>query len=286
MLKLNESYSINDGQGVIVFSEGKKGTINANYEIKGKKDAGTINGTLSENLLKGTYHNSLNNSSGLIEFQFTENGFNCKWKQGLEPGPMRGKWEGALNSATRKSVNENNSESGNLSSAEKYLSYIRNENKWFQEKISKCSPSELIEEYSCEYDDEFFDDLKDHIDILRFRVDNSEYSIEEMNGADHIDIVYDLINNCAYAQYDDTEDDLYKYLLTNHASISESYENIGEFGGCFSVSNIDKTWSLEFHGNKLEDKKGNISDELLVQIKANINSETFYRFMSSVIDWF
>jgi len=61
-----------------------------------KKDAGTLNGILSNNVLKGTYHNSMNNSSGLIEFTFTEEGFNCKWKQGLEPGPMRGKWQGIL----------------------------------------------------------------------------------------------------------------------------------------------------------------------------------------------
>lgn len=29
MIKLNEQYSINNGQGSIVFSEGNKGTVNA-----------------------------------------------------------------------------------------------------------------------------------------------------------------------------------------------------------------------------------------------------------------
>ena len=53
MIKLNEQYSINNGQGSIVFSEGNKGTINAVYEIKGKKDTGVINGVLEGNLLKG-----------------------------------------------------------------------------------------------------------------------------------------------------------------------------------------------------------------------------------------
>ena len=96
MIKINETYSINGGQGTIVFSEGKKGTVNASYEIKGKKDTGVINGTLDGNVLNGTYHNKIGNSSGLIQFVFTENGFDCKWKQGLEPGPMRGKWEGAF----------------------------------------------------------------------------------------------------------------------------------------------------------------------------------------------
>jgi len=112
MLKIGEAYSINNGQGSIVFTEGKQGTINAVYEVNSKKDAGKINGILSDNVLKGTYHNSFNNSSGLIEFTFTEDGFNCKWKQGLEPGPMRGKWLGILskdlqNNPTEGSINLN-----------------------------------------------------------------------------------------------------------------------------------------------------------------------------------
>jgi len=97
MIKINETYSINGGQGTIVFSEGKKGTVNASYEVKGKKDTGVINGTLDGNVLNGTYHNKIGNSTGLIQFVFTENGFDCKWKQGLEPGPMRGKWDGVIN---------------------------------------------------------------------------------------------------------------------------------------------------------------------------------------------
>jgi hypothetical protein len=35
MIKLNEEYSINSGQGTIVFTEGNKETVNAEYEIKG-----------------------------------------------------------------------------------------------------------------------------------------------------------------------------------------------------------------------------------------------------------
>ena len=96
MIKLNEQYSINNGQGSIVFSEGNKGTINAVYEIKGKKDTGVINGVLEGNLLKGTWNNKIGNTTGLIEFAFNETGFDAKWKQGIEPGPMRGKWEGEI----------------------------------------------------------------------------------------------------------------------------------------------------------------------------------------------
>ena len=97
MIKFNEKYLINNGQGSIIFSEGKKGTVNAIYCMSGKKDTGIINGNINGNILTGTYHNKIGNSVGLIEFTFNEIGFDCKWKQGIEPGPMRGKWKGILN---------------------------------------------------------------------------------------------------------------------------------------------------------------------------------------------
>jgi len=93
MIKFNDTYSINDGQETIVFTEGKANTIS------GKYNSGTLTGNLDGNLLKATYHNQKNNSAGLIEFEFNENGFIAKWKQGLEEGPMRGKWNGLLSGA-------------------------------------------------------------------------------------------------------------------------------------------------------------------------------------------
>jgi hypothetical protein len=96
MIQFNQTYSINDGQESIVFTAGKGNTVS------GKYNAGTLTGSLEGNLLKATFHNQTNNSAGLIEIDFTEDGFNAKWKQGLEPGPMRGKWKGALSAETRK----------------------------------------------------------------------------------------------------------------------------------------------------------------------------------------
>lgn len=92
-IRFNETYSINNGQESIVFKEGKGNTISGDY------NDGTLTGKLEGNLLKATFHNKKTNGAGLIEFTFNENGFNAKWKQGLEPGPMRGKWKGFLNNA-------------------------------------------------------------------------------------------------------------------------------------------------------------------------------------------
>jgi hypothetical protein len=105
MIKLNEQYSINNGQGSIVFSEVNKGTVNALYTITGNKSEGKINGTLDGNVLKGTFH--VDAAAGLIEFTFSDDGFDAKWKQGIEPGPMRGKWAGVIISET----NDNNKNS-------------------------------------------------------------------------------------------------------------------------------------------------------------------------------
>jgi len=106
MIKLNEKYTINNGQGTIVFTEGKRGTINAEYEIKGNKGKGIINGNLENEVLKGTFHEDT--SAGLIEFTFTEDGFEAKWKQGIEPGPMRGKWEGNIGVDSSSELHEEN----------------------------------------------------------------------------------------------------------------------------------------------------------------------------------
>jgi hypothetical protein len=91
MIQFNETYSINNGQESLVFKEGKANTITGEY------NDGTLSGTLEGNILKATFHNKKTNGAGLIEITFHENGFNAKWKQGLEPGPMRGKWKGQLN---------------------------------------------------------------------------------------------------------------------------------------------------------------------------------------------
>ena len=130
MIKLNEEYSINSGQGTIVFNEENKGTVNAEYEIQGNKGKGKINGVLENNILTGTFH--VDAAAGLIEFTFTENGFDAKWKQGIEPGPMKGKWTGSLNSQSEsnQSINEKTSLSPEQS---KWIE----EGSWDYEKVAK-----------------------------------------------------------------------------------------------------------------------------------------------------
>lgn len=98
MIKYNETYRINNGKETIVFSTGNDNLVTGEY------NSGTINGTLVGNVLKGTYENKKNKSVGLINFEFHENGFDAQWKQGEEPGPMRGKWKGLLGEASSSEI--------------------------------------------------------------------------------------------------------------------------------------------------------------------------------------
>ena len=101
-MELNKKYSLNNGKGYIIFSEGNENTINAEYEIKGNKSKGTFNGTLERNILNGTF--LVDGVAGLMEFTFSENGFEAKWKKGIEPGPMKGEWKGDLDSENESTI--------------------------------------------------------------------------------------------------------------------------------------------------------------------------------------
>lgn len=88
MIKLNTPYHVAEENVTVTFTEVKNGAITGTYPNA------TLTGTLEGNVLSATFHNTAVNAVGLIELTFNENGFEGKWKNGLEPGPMRGKWNG------------------------------------------------------------------------------------------------------------------------------------------------------------------------------------------------
>ena len=94
MIKFNETYSINNGQGTIVFKDLGNNSVEATYEIKGNKVPGIINGKVDNGNLKSIFQ--VGAAKGLMDFTFTEGAFISMWKKGIEEGPMKGKWEGSL----------------------------------------------------------------------------------------------------------------------------------------------------------------------------------------------
>jgi hypothetical protein len=96
MIKLNTPYHVAEENVTVTFTEVKNGSITGTYTNA------TLTGTLEGNVLSATFHNTAVNAVGLIELTFNENGFEGKWKNGLEPGPMRGKWDGTIEADLEK----------------------------------------------------------------------------------------------------------------------------------------------------------------------------------------
>jgi hypothetical protein len=55
---------------------------------------GVLKGQFINNIFKGQWENK--GIEGLVEFTIIGNSLEGNWKKGLEPGPMKGKWEGQL----------------------------------------------------------------------------------------------------------------------------------------------------------------------------------------------
>ena len=96
MIKLNTPYHVAEENVTVTFTEVNNGGITGTYPNA------TLTGTLEGNVLSATFHNSAVNAVGLIEITFSENGFEGKWKKGLEPGTMRGKWSGTIEAEIEK----------------------------------------------------------------------------------------------------------------------------------------------------------------------------------------
>lgn len=126
MIKLNTPYHVAEENVSVTFTEVKNGTITGTYNNS------TLTGTLEGNFLSATFHNSKVNAVGLIELTFNENGFEGKWKKGLEPGPMRGKWNGKLSDSGN---NTKKDDSSSLSAEQ--LKWIEKKDSWDYEEAPK-----------------------------------------------------------------------------------------------------------------------------------------------------
>jgi hypothetical protein len=96
MLKLNTPYLADEKE--IVFQQNNDGTIKSTYSD------GTIEGKMEGNTLKAVFHNPKVNVSGIMEITFHETGFTGKWKKGMEPGLMKGKWNGEIQQGNQLTI--------------------------------------------------------------------------------------------------------------------------------------------------------------------------------------
>jgi hypothetical protein len=125
MIKLNTPYHVAEENVTVTFTELKNGGIAGTYPNA------TLTGTLEGNVLSATFHNTAVNAVGLIELTFNENSFEGKWKNGLEPGPMRGKWSGECLSDSAKDS------SGPATLTPDQLKWIETKDSWDYEEAPK-----------------------------------------------------------------------------------------------------------------------------------------------------
>ena len=272
MIKLNTVYSIDNGVNSVVFTEGKKGSIT------GAHNEGTMTGFLEGNVFTGTFHNTKVNATGLIEITFHESGFDAKWKNGMEPGPMRGKWVGEL---LNNSINNIVSQSNSTFDFIKYVKSNYHLSSAYEDGID--STTDFVEDFSLEFDDKFFGELHNDLGVVVFHFDNSEDSIEERNGSERFSVYYDFYNNCVYKQFPNEINDFKCFLDTNHAAIPSFYEDSEEFYGDYQMSDLNDNWNIGFQGNFVS-SDGNIDLILVEKIKKHINGKTIYNFLNELID--
>jgi hypothetical protein len=229
MIKFNKKYTINNGQESIVFKEGKANTITGEY------NDGTLTGTLEGNVLKATFHNKKTNGAGLIEFAFTENGFSAKWKQGLEAGPMRGKWMGKLNSNNSQSVDDIVNEKVTLEIYLRY-DYPQEEIDFFELELVDFSESiQNIEKLNFEY-------LEDYIGKLH---GNEEFISKLKNALSGYEFYWDQLPQIWITKINHINlKPLYDYYF-NNISDDESIKSI------LKVNDDIEDWVSDYHSQNV-----------------------------------
>jgi hypothetical protein len=82
--------------------------INGTEATATYQENGTLKGEYINNTFKGQWKNK--GLEGLVEFTITDNKLEENWKKGLEPGPMKGKWEGKLVNSISSNENDQSTE--------------------------------------------------------------------------------------------------------------------------------------------------------------------------------
>ena len=240
MIQFEKNYDINDGNGSVMFKKVDDLTVEAVY------NRGTIKGAWDGETLKGTFIDNASNGNGLIHFTFSDNGFEAKWKAGLDEGPMKGKWKGQLITL--------NSENDNIS---KQLNSIH-----FAELIGNFS----LLAFNFDNTEEAIEQGGDE----RFKI------IFDINNQVLISVnqYIDETERCSYY----TGSSIVEFY-EDHIS-NEYYE----FPGYTLITDLDTdgfaTWEIPFHGGLENVSYGKLSDENYSILKLALTPNSLYKFLN------
>jgi hypothetical protein len=277
MIKLNTPYTIENGKDQVSFTEGKKGSINGTY------GDGTLSGTLEGNVLNATFHNKKANASGLMEITFTENGFTAKWKNGLEPGPMRGKWEGKLNA-------ENSSEKEKINETQEVeLKLSGRIPKYFFGKLKEKYKNEISEIIKCCHED-----IKTEQNLLEKFLELTH----TFNLGEFFNCVISEENLAKFPNFKDAYETISNENANHYRLIEIMFESDYQFGEMVFFEsdahievliNGDTKWegsleefnTIESSGNMEENAEDNDAEEIRQLAAANVNFDMY----TDYCDW-
>ncbi len=275
MIKFNEEYSINNGQLYITFEE-NGGKVIGHYAGSRGGNEGMVNGDISGDILSGSWQVKAKGAAGLLEIEFNESGFEGKWKQGLEPGAMKGVWTAVI-------ADKENLGAVDVDGFEEYFDYV--------------GKAEFVLEHSLPIEGAFFKPLLEQgVRFLTFSFPNSDEAIDEHDADEEWEVVFDVetqsvLPNDHYSVTEDEEwlgdskSELIGYFKTGYISIPENCRALGKWVVPFAVGRCGATcpWYLRFHGGFEEVTSGSIDEALLDAVKAEMSEEVVFDFVRSVL---
>ena len=207
---------------------------------------GEFSGTIKDNVVKAKWTNE--GKEGLIELDLSDNKLVGKWKQGLEEGPMRGKWEGVI-------VNSND----NNQSTEK-TNPVLSLNQIIEKIKVDCKDHESI--------DEIINDLSDNNYLDHWAkqlIDNENNNIKEIAKQLYLRYTQNL-EDPSFNDYNTIAQDFADESLFNDSNLATDFykkaENSAESSGDFasmakSLMSSNKDWAYE-----LQAKAENLAESL------------------------
>jgi hypothetical protein len=241
MISFETTYEINNGQGWIIFKSDGPDTVSAEY------NRGTIKGSWDGEKLKGQFVDTISKGEGRIEIVFHKNGFDAKWKAGLDEGPMKGKWVGKIEIQSLKKMRQ--------------LSAL-----YFEELIG------LVDVLSFHLDNTY-EAIEENGGEERFKI---TFDIKNQT----------LQPAQSYSEIDEKDNKILYYSGSPYIEFYDDYISNSNFefpGYCLITGNDN--WEIPFHGQLEEVAYGELEEETYLKMKQAITPNSLYRFFSDVFSF-
>ena len=275
MIQFNIKYDLNNGDGWIIFKSGGSEIVSAEY------NRGTIQGNWDGETLKGQFIDTVSKGQGLIEFRFNENGFEAKWKAGIDEGPMKGKWLGKLPNTISKI--DNILSGKGIEGYKRYISYFLSNDEFDGENI----PSEYI----VPLEKKFFQDLLPNLEVLSFELDNDENAKNE-GGNWSYTIFYHIPSGSILRSIFTIGADSFgkQFFDSNVIKLNEYSIDMQSYRGLWNIRGIvpptEDRWDISLWDNSIKNvfHPDSISGINIEHITASINADVIFEFVTEIIN--